>query len=98
MIRNVGGINNDFKVPVVMGICTTCHDTPHAGDHSVPALDIGIADPPVHNGLNAFAVPVGDMPVYKLRNKTTHEIKIVTDPGRALRTSTTARPPPWSTP
>ena len=86
-IRNVGGINDDFKVPVVMGTCTTCHDTPHAGDHSVPApLDIGVADPPVHDGLNAFGLPVGDMPVYKLRNKTTHEIKIVTDPGRALIT------------
>jgi len=86
-IRNVGGINDDFKVPVVMGTCTTCHDTPHAGDHSVPApLDIGTADPPLRNGLNAFGLAVGDMPVYKLRNKTTHEIKIVTDPGRALIT------------
>jgi len=86
-IRNVGGINDDFKVPVVMGTCTTCHDTPHAGDHSVPApLDIGTADPPLRNGLNAFGLAVGDMPVYKLRNKMTHEIKIVTDPGRALIT------------
>ena len=86
-IRNVGGINDDFKVPVVMGTCTTCHDTPHAGDHSVPApLDIGTADPPLRNGLNAFGLAVGDMTVYKLRNKTTHEIKIVTDPGRALIT------------
>ena len=86
-IRNVGGINDDFNVPVVMGTCTTCHDTPHAGDHSAPApLDIGIADPPIRNGVNAFGLPVGDMPVYKLRNKTTREVKTVTDPGRALIT------------
>ena len=26
------------------------------------------------------------MPVYTLRNKTTHEVKVVTDPGRALIT------------
>src|SRR5262245_66182308 len=70
-----------------MGTCSTCHDTPHAGDHSVPApLDIGISDPPVRNGINAFGLPVGDMPVYKLRNKTTREVKTTTDPGRALVT------------
>ena len=74
--------------PVVVGKCTTCHDTPHAGDHSVPApLNIGIADPPLGtDGLNASGLAVGDMPVYTLRNKTTREIKVVTDPGRALIT------------
>ena len=94
----VSGINNDFggpgnfNVPIV-GTCTTCHDTPHAGDHSVPApLDIGIAEPPVPATLggdgihNRFGLPVGDMPVYTFRNTATGEIKIVTDPGRALIT------------
>src|SRR5262245_3512614 len=86
-IKNVAGINDDFNVPVVNGTCSTCHDTPHAGDHSVPApLDIGISDPPVRNGVNAFGLPVGDMPIYRLRNKTTREVKTVTDPGRALIT------------
>jgi len=92
-IQGVSGINDDFHAPKVFGTCTTCHDTPHAGDHSVPApLNIGIADPPVslsHGGdgvHNQFGLPVGDMPVYTLRNKTTHEIKVVTDPGRALIT------------
>jgi len=87
-ITSVGGINDDFGAPVVVGKCTTCHDTPHAGDHSVPApLNIGIADPPLGaDGLNASGLAVGDMPVYTLRNKTTHEIKVVTDPGRALIT------------
>jgi cytochrome c peroxidase len=89
----VSGINDDFKVDKIVGSCTICHDTPHAGDHSVPApLNIGVADPPLFpadggDGVhNAFGLPVGDMPVYRLRNTTTGEIKVVTDPGRALIT------------
>ena len=92
-ITGVAGINDDFNVPVVVGTCTTCHDTPHAGNHSVPApLDIGVADPPVpthgrgRGVKNRFGLPVGDMPIYTLRHKTTGELKIVTDPGRALVT------------
>jgi cytochrome c peroxidase len=60
---------------------------------SVPApLNIGVADPPVSvadrgDGVhNQFGLAVGDMPVYTLRNKMTGEIKVVTDPGRALIT------------
>ena len=93
-ISGVSGINDDFALPVVVGSCTTCHDTPHAGDHSVPApLDIGIAAPPVSlrdggDGVhNEFGLPVGDLPVYTLRQKQgSREIKVVTDPGRALVT------------
>jgi len=87
-IKGVAGINDELNAPVFVGRCTTCHDTPHAGDHSVPApLNIGLVDPPVNaDGTNAFGMPVGDMPVYTLRNKTTHETKVVTDPGRALIT------------
>lgn len=92
-IKGVAGINDDFGVAAVPGTCSTCHDTPNAGDHSVPApLDIGVADPPVPtqasgNGVhNRFGLPVGDMPVYTLRNTVTNEIKVVTDPGRALIT------------
>ncbi len=98
-IRNVAGINDDFNVPLVLGTCTTCHDTPHAGDHSVPApLDIGVADPAVAvseggDGVrNRFGLPVGDMPVYTLCKTNTacdqlgETRKVVTDPGRALVT------------
>jgi hypothetical protein len=92
-ITGVAGINDDFNLPTVFGSCTTCHDTPHAGDHSVPApLNIGIADPPVSfadggDGIhNAFGLAVGDMPVYTLRHKMTGALKSVTDPGRALIT------------
>jgi cytochrome c peroxidase len=92
-IKGVSGINDDFGVAVVTGTCTTCHDTPHAGNHSVPApLNIGVAEPPVPERAggrgvqNRFGLPVGDMPVYTLRHKVSGEIKVVTDPGRALIT------------
>jgi hypothetical protein len=92
-ISGVSGINDDFGVSPVVGTCTSCHDTPHAGNHSVPApLDIGIADPPVPpsrggDGVhNRFGLAVGDMPVYVLRHKLTGDLKTVTDPGRALVT------------
>jgi hypothetical protein len=92
-ISDVSGINDDFGVSPVVGTCTSCHDTPHAGNHSVPApLNIGVADPPVSpsrggDGIhNRFGLAVGDMPVYVLRHKLTGELKTVTDPGRALVT------------
>jgi len=36
-ITGVKGLNDDLSVPVLHGTCTTCHDTPHAGNHSIPA-------------------------------------------------------------
>jgi hypothetical protein len=98
-ITGVAGLNDDFNVPLVLGTCTTCHDSPHAGNHSVPMpLDIGVADPPVTvadggDGVrNRFGLPVGDMPVYTLCRVGTacdqpgRTRKVVTDPGRALIT------------
>src|SRR5262249_9459550 len=58
------------------GTCTTCHDTPNAGSHSVVApLNIGISD---------ASRRTGDMPLYTFRNKATGETVRVTDPGRGL--------------
>jgi len=78
-IRGVSGINDEaaFGTPEELpGTCTTCHDTPGAGNHSVAApLDIGIAD---------AARRSPDVPLYTLRNKATGETVQVTDPGRAL--------------
>jgi cytochrome c peroxidase len=87
-IKDVPGINDELNVAVFSGRCTTCHDTPHAGDHSVPApLNIGLVEPPVNaDGTNVFGLPVGDMPVYTLRHKVSGATKVVTDPGRALIT------------
>ena len=74
----VKGLNDDLGIPALQGTCTTCHDTPNAGNHSIPApLDIGIAD---------ASRRTPDMPLYTLRNKTTLETIQTTDPGRALVT------------
>ena len=78
-ISDVSGISDEdvFGRPaVVNGTCTTCHDTPNSGNHSVVApLDIGLSD-------GERRTP--DMPLYTLRNKTSEAIKLTTGPGRAL--------------
>ena len=78
-IRGVSGINDEPKLgspQELVGTCTTCHDVPGGGDHSVVApLDIGIAD---------AARRRPDVPLYALRNKATGQVVQVTDPGRGL--------------
>ena len=75
-ITAVKGLNDDLNTPVIAGHCTTCHDAPNAGDHSIKApLDIGLTD---------ASRRTADMPLYTLRNKTTGATVQTTDPGRAL--------------
>ena len=78
-ITGVKGLNDDLSIPVLQGTGTTCHDTPSAGNHSIPApLDIGIAD-------GSRRTP--DMPLYTLRHTSApFETVQTTDPGRALIT------------
>jgi hypothetical protein len=77
-ITGVKGINDDLGIGDLPGSCTTCHDAPGAGNHSIPMpLDIGLTD-------TSRATP--DMPLYLLRNKATGETRATTDPGRALVT------------
>jgi len=77
-ITDVKGLNDDLNMAVIPGTCTTCHDTPNAGNHSVPApLNIGIAD---------ASRRTPDLPLYALRNLQTGETIQTTDPGRALLT------------
>ena len=81
-ITGVSGLNDDLGLPTIAGTCTTCHDAPNAGNHSVPApLRIGTAEADPAGGLD-----VSRLPVYTLRNLTTGETVRVTDPGRALIT------------
>lgn len=81
-ITDVAGLNDELGAATIQGTCTTCHDTPHAGNHSVPApLRIGTDLPEPPGGLDASGLPV-----YTLRNKATGETKTTTDPGRALVT------------
>ncbi len=92
-ISGVAGLNFDspFDPPLpasFQGTCTTCHNTPNAGNHSIVApLNIGLAD-------GARRTP--DMPLYTLQEKCATQsdgtkviahgcpVQTVTDPGRAL--------------
>lgn len=79
-ITGVAGLNDALNLAVIPGTCGTCHDAPNAGGHSLPVpLNIGVAD--VNSPLD-----VSYLPVFTLQNKTTHEIRLTTDPGRALIT------------
>jgi len=82
-ISGVAGLNgqtfaNGVTVPAsITGSCTTCHDSPNAGSHSVKApLNIGVADPE----------RAAYLPIYTLRNRMTNALVRTTDPGRAMIT------------
>lgn len=82
VIDNVPGLNgksgDPLQRPLETGTCTVCHDTPVAGNHSVPmALNIGLVE---------AARRTPDLPLYTLRRRSTGETVQVTDPGRAMVT------------
>lgn len=77
-ITNVGGLNDDLGQTTIIGSCTSCHDAPNVGDHSVALpIDIGVTDE---------SRRTSDMPLYTLRNISTGATRKTTDPGRALLT------------
>jgi cytochrome c peroxidase len=77
-VENVGGLNDVLKRPVITMTCSTCHNAPNAGSHSVPLyLDLGLA---------SAQRRTPDLPLYTLRNRSTGQTRQVTDPGRALVT------------
>jgi len=79
-ITGVGGINDALGQGVIMGTCTTCHDTPNAGNHSfsVP-LAIGTTAYPAESALD-----IAGLPVYTVQCIATGTTVQVTDLGRAL--------------
>ncbi len=84
-ITGVGGLNDALGQQKISGTCTTCHDTPNAGNHSfsVP-LAIGTSDYPALAPLN-----VSGLPVYTVQCSSGPP-KQVTDLGRAMRTGSCA--------
>ena len=75
-ITGVHGLNDILGQDVITGTCSTCHNAPNVGNHSVSLpLDLGIASEERRTA---------DMPLYTFRNKETGEIVKTTDPGRAL--------------
>jgi hypothetical protein len=77
-ITGVKGLNDALGVAEIPGTCTTCHDSPNVGNHSVAlAIDIGVSD---------ASRRTPDMPLYTLKCTATGEIVKTMDPGRALIT------------
>jgi cytochrome c peroxidase len=77
-ITDVGGLNDDLNAPVIRGSCSTCHDAPNVGHHSVALpIDIGLTD---------ASRRTPDMPLYTLRHRATGQTRQTSDPGRALLT------------
>ena len=77
-IAGVSGLNDELQVASIPGTCTTCHDSPNVGNHSVAA--------PLNIGLTDASVRTPDMPLYTLRNLQTGDFTQTTDPGRAMVT------------
>jgi cytochrome c peroxidase len=102
-ITNVRGLNDNAalgKPTSFVGHCTTCHDAPNVGDHSLPLpLDIGTShsalpglesDPAIAAALAQLTLP--DLPVYRITgcqnpfNAGQPASFFTTDPGKALIT------------
>jgi cytochrome c peroxidase len=81
-ITGVAGLNDTPDTATVKGTCTTCHDTPNVGNHSVKLpLNLGVVAP------SADGLDTAGLPVFTLRCDagplagTTFR---VTDPAKAL--------------
>jgi hypothetical protein len=94
-ITNVAGLNDALGLPTINGTCTTCHDTPNVGNHSLPVpLDIGTShavglepDGQIAAALAELNMP--DVPVFQVTCTTgplAGTVKYTSDPGRALIT------------
>jgi cytochrome c peroxidase len=77
-IRGVAGLNDVTGQPVIHGSCSSCHDSPNIGNHSV-AL-------PVNIGISDASRRTPDMPLYTLTNLATGQTVQTTDPGLAMLT------------
>jgi cytochrome c peroxidase len=80
-ITGVAGLNDLPGLQTVNGTCTTCHDTPNAGNHSVSlAIKIGTTDYPAMPALD-----ISGLPVYTVACADGSQLQ-VTDLGRAMVT------------
>ena len=82
MITDVKGLNDALGTPAIPGTCTTCHDSPNVGNHSVPLpINIGVSDFPARPGIDATGLPV-----YTVQCVADGSTVQTTDPGRAMVT------------
>lgn len=78
-IRDTPGFNDVAEAQIFRGTCSTCHNVPNVGNHSIPRLmNIGVGT------LILGRTP--DEPWYTLRNIATGEMEATQDPGAALVT------------
>lgn len=74
-ISGVNGLNDVLGQPTVRGTCSTCHNAPNVGGHSV----IRFFDTGTANKERCLS----DYPLFTLKNKTTGAVRKVCDTGRA---------------
>lgn len=95
LITAVAGLNDALNTAVIPGTCTTCHNTPNVGNHSLPVpLDIGVSHDPAHEPdaqlLAALAVLTRpELPVYRVTctgGLLAGTVRYTSDPARALIT------------
>jgi hypothetical protein len=101
IITDVRGLNDNPALgspKKIKGTCTTCHDSPNVGNHSVALpLDIGTSrqagyetNPSLITGLQKLSAP--DLPIYEIRgcpdnqNPANPGVFYTSDPGKALIT------------
>ena len=89
-ITNVTGLNDALGLPAINGTCTTCHDTPEVGNHSLPVpLDIGTShvaayEPDGHIAAALAMLSAPDLPIFQV--SCGGSVRYTSDPGRALIT------------
>ena len=77
-ITGVAGLNDVTGQAVIHGSCSSCHDAPNIGNHSMALpINIGIAD---------ASRRTPDLPLYTLTNYATGQSVQTTDPGLAMLT------------
>ncbi|UGB45248.1 hypothetical protein LQ772_14880 [Frateuria edaphi] len=77
-ISGVAGLNDVTGKSVIRGSCSSCHNAPNIGNHSVALpVNIGVAD---------ASRRTPDLPLYTLTNLATGKSVQTTDPGLAMIT------------
>lgn len=89
VITGVRGLNDVLDQPQIVGTCSTCHDTPNAGNHSLQNsdfIDIGVADAGTNSppGLDISGLPV--FTVSCVSGPLAGQVFEVTDLGHAMIT------------
>lgn len=93
-ITGVAGLNDALNQGTIRGTCTTCHDTPNVGNHSLPVpLDIGVSHPrtferDASNSAALTELSVPELPIFKITCTSVRPATVfyTSDPGRALIT------------